>query len=192
MPALMRDKCVHICFSRGSEYSKLRQLDGEAGFVGLRARLAKMSRISSVRSSTFTPTAFSRLRVCAGERSLSKITHVGVVGIDQLPQLFDLAFAQVSRHVGHVAALRQLTDDANFRRGGQSVQFIERRLAGRMIGQNDAHEHCGLAGDTIRAVEFNHDRMVTSLAVVSTKIAGQNRLRPCTAGRSKRPAAHAT
>ena len=146
-----------------------------------------------MRSSTLTPTAFSRLRVWAGrEVVVEDHARRRRVASTSCLQLLDLALAQVGRHVGHFAALRQLTDDANPGRGGQSVQFVERRLAGRMIGQNDAHEHCGLAGDTIRAVEFNHDRMVTSLAVVATKIAGQNRLRPCTAGRSKRPAAHAT
>ena len=37
MPILMRDKWVHIRFRRGSEYSQLRQLDGQARFVRLRA-----------------------------------------------------------------------------------------------------------------------------------------------------------
>ena len=40
----------------------------------VRARRAKMSRINWVRSSTFKSSAFSRLRSCAGDSSLSKIT----------------------------------------------------------------------------------------------------------------------
>ena len=41
---------------------------------GVRARVAKMSRISSLRSRTLTPRAFSRLRAWPGDRSLSKTT----------------------------------------------------------------------------------------------------------------------
>ena len=44
----------------------------------VRARLAKMSRMSCVRSSTLRSSAFSRLRSCAGLSSLSKIDDVGV------------------------------------------------------------------------------------------------------------------
>ena len=42
----------------------------------LRARCAKISRISWVRSSTLRASKFSRLRPCAGESSSSKITEV--------------------------------------------------------------------------------------------------------------------
>jgi len=72
-PIFSRERWVHIRFSRGKEYSSWASSTASlASWV--RARAAKMSRITSERSSTFTSRARSRLRVWAGERSLSKIT----------------------------------------------------------------------------------------------------------------------
>ena len=66
--------------------------------------------------------------------------------------------AQISRHVWRVATLCQLADNAHTGGCRQPLQFFERILGRRMIGQNDAHKHSRFAGHTFRAVEFNHDR----------------------------------
>ena len=73
-PFFCRERCVHIRFSRGIEYSNCASSTASRAWA-VCARLAKMSRISSVRSSTFRPIASSRLRVCPGLRSLSKTTR---------------------------------------------------------------------------------------------------------------------
>ena len=61
--------------SRGSRYSVCASSTCRRP-SRVRARCAKMSRISAVRSSTFTSSAFSRLRCCDGDSSSSKMTIV--------------------------------------------------------------------------------------------------------------------
>ena len=61
-PIFMRERWVHIRFSRGSEYSNCANSTANRASC-VRAWEAKISRISSVRSMTLTSSAFSRLRV---------------------------------------------------------------------------------------------------------------------------------
>ena len=73
MPPPSRESAVPEPTSRGIRYfscaSSTCSLPSR-----VRARLAKMSRINCVRSSTFRSSASSRLRSCAGDSSLSKMT----------------------------------------------------------------------------------------------------------------------
>ena len=125
MPIFSRDKWVHIRLSRGSEYCNCASSTARRASC-VWARLAKMSRISSVRSSTLTPVAFSRLRVWAGREIVVEDDHVGVGRRGQLLQLVDLALAEIGGHVGRLAALGQLADDARAGRVGQPCQFLQR------------------------------------------------------------------
>ena len=102
-PALMRDKCVHIRLSRGSEYSSCASSTARRASC-VCARVEKISRITSVRSSTLTPSARSKLRIWAGERLLSKIDRVGIGGADHQFELLDLALAEISRLIGGLRA----------------------------------------------------------------------------------------
>ena len=73
MPPFCRERCVHIRVNRG------RMCCSCAISICIlpsrvRARWAKMSRISAVRSSTLQSKIRSKLRVCAGLNSSSKIT----------------------------------------------------------------------------------------------------------------------
>ena len=73
MPPFCRERCVHIRVNRGkmccSWAISICILPSR-----VRARWAKMSRISAVRSSTLQSKSRSKLRVCAGLNSSSKIT----------------------------------------------------------------------------------------------------------------------
>ena len=113
-----------------------------------------------MRSSTLTPTAFSRLRVWAGERSLSKMTTSASRAADELLELLDLAFAQIGRHVGRLAPLGQPPDHSRPGRFGQSLQFVERVLVVRAIGQENADEDRRFTGDALRPFHFSHDGLV--------------------------------
>ena len=74
-PALVAGQVGPHPLEAGQGVFELRQLDLQGGPRAELARVAKMSRITSVRSITLTPRSFSRLRVCAGPRSLSKTTR---------------------------------------------------------------------------------------------------------------------
>ena len=126
-PPCCRDRCVHICLSRGSEYSSWASSTCSRA-SGVRARVAKMSRINSLRSSTLTPVAFSRLRTWAGRQVVVEDDDVGVGRLDQFGQLGDLALADVGGRVDLLAPLQQAADDdgAGGGRPGRAV-----RRAGR-------------------------------------------------------------
>ena len=134
---------------------ELGQLDRQPGLGGL-ARLAKMSRINSVRSSTFRPMAFSRLRVWPGLRSLSKITTSASLAAARLRQFLDFAVAEIGGGVGRLAALGQLADDPHAGRGGQPLQFLQRRPVSLPIRQQDADQDGRLAGHALGAIQFVH------------------------------------
>ncbi len=71
MPPACRSRCDHCRVSRGSMYSSCASSTCVRA-SRLRARRAKMSRISALRSMTFLSVIFSRFRTWAGERSSSK------------------------------------------------------------------------------------------------------------------------
>ena len=71
IPPACRSRCDHWRVSRGSMYSSCASSTCVRA-SRLRARPAKMSRISALRSMTLVSMIFSRLRVCAGESSSSK------------------------------------------------------------------------------------------------------------------------
>jgi len=93
MPPRIRDKWVHMRLSRGSRYSKLRQLHLQLRFVAA-ARAAKMSRMTSVRSITRRPRCFSRFAPCTGDSPSSNITSVAPAPERHVLQLFDFALAR--------------------------------------------------------------------------------------------------
>ena len=85
--------------------------------------------------------------------------HVGVAGRRQRGQLFDLAFAEVGRGVGGLAALNQLPDDAGAGRVGQPFKLLQRRIVvAAVAGQEHADEHRGLAVGRSGSVNVNYFR----------------------------------
>ena len=76
-----------------------------------RARVAKMSRISSARSITRLPVASSTFFPCAGESSSSKTIERRFGFLDALRQLLDLPFAEVgARDAGDRSAASAADD----------------------------------------------------------------------------------
>ena len=136
MPALMRDKWVHIRFSRGSEYCNWASSTASRAWC-VCAGVAKMSRISSVRSSTLQLVAFSRLRVWAGAEIVVEDNHVGVVGFAEDAQLVDFAFAKIRGDVGRFAPLGDSPDHVGPGRFGQSGQLFK-----RFFGEPVVHPLC--------------------------------------------------
>ncbi len=139
----------HLVFQLG-------QLDRQAGLVRL-ARLAKMSRINSVRSRTFRPVAFSRLRVCPGLRSLSKKITSAISAWARAASSCDLALAQVGCRVGRFAALRELADDVRAGGLGETFQFFQRDQLGTAVGEKDADEDRRLARHALGAADLIGD-----------------------------------
>ena len=151
----MRDKCVHIRLSRGSEYSSWASSTARrASYVC--ACVAKMSRISSVRSSTFTPTAFSRLRVWPGTQVVVEDHHVRLVRRHQPDELLDLAAPQIGGGVRRLATLRHPADHPRAGRRGQPFQFLQGILLKSLVGKYDSDQHRGLTGHTLGAFSFVH------------------------------------
>ena len=87
-----------------------------------------------MRSSTLMLRAFSRLRIWAGERSLSNKTTSASVDGGQLLQFVDLALAEIGGHVGRFAPLGELPDDAGSGRFGQARELIQADLRRRCDG----------------------------------------------------------
>ena len=86
-----------------------------------------MSRINSLRSSTLTPVASSRLRVWAGREIVVEDDHVGIGRGGQLLQLVDLALAQIGRHVGRLRGAGSIgRRRASPAVVGQAFQLVER------------------------------------------------------------------
>ena len=99
----------------GQKILQLRQLDLEPAFT-VRARRAKMSRISWVRSRTLRLVSCSRLRPWAGESSSSKIKEVTCFSPHSAGDLLGLALADIEGRRG----LLQLLDNGihHLRAGG--------------------------------------------------------------------------
>ena len=107
---------------------QLGQLDLQARLDGA-ARVAKMSRISSLRSSTLSLVAFSRLRICGRRQVVVEDDHVGVGGRDLLLQFFELALADVAGGVDLQPPLAEAADDGGAGGGRQAAQLVERVVA---------------------------------------------------------------
>ena len=127
---------------------QLRQLDGQTRLVRL-GTAAKMSRISSLRSSTLTlvrPFEIARL----GRRQIV-VEHAPRRRPTRRPaaQLVHLALAQIGRHVGRFAALVSCPTTRDTGRRGQPFQFLERIAVDFMIGSQNANENGRLAGDAL-------------------------------------------
>ena len=95
----MRDKCVHIRFRRGSEYcSCANSTASRASYVW--ARVAKMSRINSLRSSTFSPIDLFEIACLGGREIVVEDDHVGIGGRSEALEFFHFAAAKISGHIG--------------------------------------------------------------------------------------------
>ena len=99
----MRDKCVHIRFSRGSEYSSC---------ASSTARRASWVRASG----EYVENHFGAIEHLDAQLALEiadlrggqivvEDHDVGVGGSDHQLELFELAFAEIGRHIGRLAAL---------------------------------------------------------------------------------------
>ena len=92
----------------------------------VRARRAKMSRMSWVRSMTLRSSAASRLRSCAGESSLSKMTSVDARLAARGGQHRDLALAEERRRIGPGALLLHAQHGVGAGRRREAGQLVER------------------------------------------------------------------
>ena len=79
--------------------------------------------MSAVRSMTFTPSAFSRLRCCDGESSSSKMTTFASEFVARVDDLVDLALADVGGGVRLVELLDGGADDFRAGRAGELGEF---------------------------------------------------------------------
>ena len=110
--------------SRGSVYSSC--ASSTCIFASLvRARVAKMSRMSSARSTTRVLSAVSTLRPCAGESSSSKMMTVACFSSIAIAQLLDLALAEIGARVRAVEHLRHFADDRRAGRVRELRQLFE-------------------------------------------------------------------
>ena len=104
MPPPSRDNAVHEPTSRGSRYfscaSSTCHLPSR-----VRARRAKMSRISCVRSITFRSSAASSCRSCAGDELVVEDHHVDVGFVAGRGEAVELAAADEGRRIGLRALL---------------------------------------------------------------------------------------
>ncbi len=105
-----RDKCDQNRVRRGSRY-----FNCACSICNLpsrvRARWPKISRISAVRSMILQPKIFSKLRVCAGESSSSKMTVSTSFSLHCLANSSALPGADVGGGDGRGHFLHALADD---------------------------------------------------------------------------------
>ena len=115
MPPPSRDSAALEPTSRGSRYfscaSSTCSLPSR-----VRARRAKMSRMSWVRSTTLRPSASSRLRSCAGLSSLSKMTTSTSSSSHDGGERLDLAAAEERRRIRPRPLLQHAENDRPRRR----------------------------------------------------------------------------
>ena len=126
MPPRNFSRWVHILVSRGSMYSSCASSTCILASL-VRARVAKMSRISSARSITRLPIASSMFLPCVGDSSSSNRTSDASVSLDALAQLVDLALAEVRAGMRAVDLLRELADD------GRACGVRELRQLAQMV-----------------------------------------------------------
>ena len=94
----------------------------------VRARWAKMSRMSAVRSMTRSPVDTPRFRSWMGDSGSSGDHQVGALALRQGLHLVDLAAAEVEAGARHLALLGQPADDARSRRLREAPELVERLL----------------------------------------------------------------
>ena len=156
MPALMRDRWVHIRFSRGSEYSSWASSTARRascvlarGGEDVEDHLAAVEHLDA--DGLFQVARLGRRQVVVEDDTSASCR------LDQLssaPRPCPCRCSVVNRAL---APLRQLTDDAppavvaNPRAPREDIRWPDDPGAPR-------HEHSSLASDTFRAIEFNHDR----------------------------------
>ena len=122
----------------------------------VRARWAKMSRISAVRSMTRTSRARVRFRSCPGDSESSEIRSPAPRARASVPHLLHLALPEVEARV----PLAALLDDAgeDFRAGafGQASQLLHRLLdlPALLTREPEAHEDRPIDCSSARATRW--------------------------------------
>ena len=153
MPILMRDKWVHIRLSRGSEYSQLRQLDGQAGLVRLGPGGEdvedQLGAVEHLDADRLLPDCGSG----PATRSLSKMTTSASVGLDRAASARRPCPCRCrSPASGALSLLRQPADDRGAGRFDQAGQFVQGIVVIGVLGKLDAHQDGGFALDALLAV----------------------------------------
>ena len=139
MPPPSRDSAAPAPTSRGSRYfscaSSTCSLPSR-----VRARRAKMSRISCVRSTILRPTSSSICRSCAGVSSLSKMTTSTSVSAHGRGERLDLAGAEERRRIGLRPLLQHAQHDVARRplRRGRRARRASARRRGAARGRRSA------------------------------------------------------
>ena len=140
MPPPSRDSASLAPTSRGIRY-----LSCASSTCSLpsrvRARRAKMSRMSCVRSTTLRSSAPSRLRSCAGLSSLSKMTTSAPQLVARRGERLDLAAAEERRRIRLRPLLQHAQHDGGAGGRGEAGQLVERmfgiELTGRAAEETD-------------------------------------------------------
>ena len=181
MPPPSRDSASLDPASRGSRYCSCASSTCSCPSC-VRARRAKMSRISSVRSMTRRPQTFSRLRACAGVRSLSTITMLDVRLVARERQRVGLAAADERRRIRRGFVLRHAEHDLGAGRARQPGQFVQRmfgidRARGARDQLTSAARSCGRSFVAVRR------------ALIPEAILARGSRRPRLRGRADRGAA---
>ena len=126
-----RLRWVHMPVSRGSRYSYCASCTcSRPSFV--RARWAKISRMSPLRSTTRTPSSSSIARACEGEIAL-------VVRYDLL-YFLQFARAEKAARVGRLAGLQNHGDRVRARGIHERGKLLHRNFGGALLG---VHARCG-------------------------------------------------
>ena len=124
MPPLYRERWVHIRLSRGMAYSSWASSTWRwASWVC--AWVAKMSRMTSVRSMTLTSSGRLEVSRLRGAQVVVEDDDVGLVGLDQLLQLLDLARADVGGDVDLLPLLEHAADHVQAGRLGQAANLVQ-------------------------------------------------------------------
>ena len=130
MPPLMRDKCVHIRFSRGSEYcSCASSTASRASYVCARAGEDVENQLGAVEH-LHTDRFFQIARLGREPRSLSKMTTSASAAAARRSQLLHFAAAKIGGYIGRLSLLGKRAHHAGAGRSGQAFQFFQRVFFG--------------------------------------------------------------
>ena len=170
MPPPSRDSAAPAPTSRGSRY-----LSCASSTCSLpsrvRARRAKMSRISCVRSMTFRPTIFSISRSCAGVSSVSNTTTSTPVSAHDAASTSIFPRAQIGGGIRLRPLLQHAQHDLRAGGFGESGELLERALRLETTGAS------GNEPDQRRLLDRRYSRCGACFHVFPRYRAGANQSR---------------
>ena len=151
MPPPSRDISVPMPTSRGSRYFSCASSTWSLP-SRVRARLAKMSRMSCVRSTTLRSQTLAELAQLRRRQLVVEDDDVDVGLVGRLRQQLHLAAAEKRRRVGLRPFLQHAQDDARAGRLGQAFQLFDRTFGVEASGRarHQSHERGALCAPGTR------------------------------------------